>query len=102
MLQLKWRTKGLSGGTVKSYLAVLKFHVSLGDLQIFNMPQLEYVIKGYKKSSVRPAHRCLPITPDILVVLKHFWKLLADQYNAAAFWAASCTVWPENLTVNLI
>ena len=64
-------TKGLSGGTVKSYLAALcytQISFSLGDLQICNMSQLEYVIKGCKKSLIQPA-------PDILAVLKHFWEL---------------------------
>ena len=44
-------SRGLSGGTVKCYLAALCYtHISLslGNLQIFNMSQLEYVIKAVR------------------------------------------------------
>ena len=48
------------------------------------MPQLEYVIKGCKKSSVRPPHRCLPITPDILVVLKTFLGIISRSVQCSS------------------
>ena len=75
--------KGLSGGTVKHYLAALRYtHIflGLGDLQICNMPQLEYVIKGGKKATLQPTRKCLPLN-----VLKDFCGFATDQFNASTF-----------------
>ena len=84
---------GLSAGTVKLYLAALRYtqiSLRLGDPHICNIAQLEYVIKGSEKVALKPSHKRLPITPEILAALKQFWKAASNQFNAAAFWAASC------------
>ena len=85
--------KDLSAGTVKLYLAAIRYtqiSSSLGDPHIGSMPQQEYVIKGGKKATFKPSRKRLPITPEILAALKHIWEAASDQFNAAAFWAASC------------
>ena len=62
---------GLSGGTVKSYLAAVRhaqIALGLGDPHSAEMPQLEYVSKGVKKmTAARVARTRLPITPSILL-----------------------------------
>ena len=41
--------------------------------------------------ALKPLCKRLPITPEILAALKRFWEAVSDQFNAATFWAASCT-----------
>ena len=55
------------------------------------MPQLEYVIKAVRNLQPDLSYVDASQIPQIsLLFLKRFWELLADQYNAAAFWAGSC------------
>ena len=54
------------------------------------MPQLEYIIKGFKRSSSKKAHPRLPITPDILLKLKQQWESLDPHRDALMLWAAAC------------
>ena len=86
-------TQRLSAGTVKSYLAVVRYAqiaMGRGDPQIGAMPQLEYVLKGLKRKGAGKHCRVrLPITPGILCKLKRVWAQMPDKYNAAMLWAAS-------------
>ena len=85
---------GLSADTVKSYLSAVhhaQIGLGLGDPDFPNMPQLEYIIKGYRRKSVKGGGRPrLPITPAILQALKVVWSLEGDSFTASMLWAASC------------
>ena len=86
-------SKSLAPGTIKSYLAAVRFHqIARGqpDPKICQMPQLEYVIKGIKRSSPAGSRCRLPVTPAILISLKRVWQKSKDPYEAALLWAASC------------
>ena len=70
-------TAGLAPGTAKSYLAAVR-HAQIaqgfGDPCMGSMPQLEYVVKGMKRTSRSAASRTrLPITPKILARLREVW-----------------------------
>ena len=65
-------TQKLSHGTIKSYLAAIRYGQifrGLGDPRIHEMPQLEYLLKGVKRSSPQHTWTRLPITPQILMDL---------------------------------
>ena len=86
--------QGLSGGTVKSYLAAIRYvqiSLGLGDPHTAAMPQLEYVVKGVKKKTAgRPARCRRPITPQILAMMKQVWEHEPDKFDAAMLCAAAC------------
>ena len=85
---------GLSSNSVKTYLAGIRFSqiaLGLGDPQMADLPQLGYVMRGYKKSASRPpAKPRLPVTPAILLKLKSVWETREDRFNARMLWAAAC------------
>ena len=85
---------GLSGGTVKSYLAAVRhaqIALGLGDPHSAEMPQLEYVSKGVKKmTAARVARTRLPITPSILLQLRQVWQAHPCRQDASMLWAAAC------------
>lgn len=85
---------GLSGGTVKSYLAAVRhaqITLGLGDPHRGGMPQLEYVIKGMKKKTGdRRGRSRLPITPEILIQLRGVWWSQDGGRDRELLWAASC------------
>ena len=82
----------LRAATVKNYLAAVRHSqiaLGLGDPDMGNMPQLEYVVKGVKRSASYSTNRTrLPITPDILRGLKSVWKKRKNQRDASMLWAA--------------
>ena len=81
----------LSGTTVKNYLAAVRYtqiSLGLGDPEMSKMPQLEYVVKGLKRSSAGPKRTRLPITPEILRRLKGVWLAWPNQRDASMLWAA--------------
>ena len=83
----------LSHGSIKSYLAAVRYAQicrGLGDPGISMMPQLEYVMKGIKKSSPQSVRSRLPITPGILRDLKKVWQKMENKWDAKMLWAASC------------
>lgn len=60
---------GLKMGTVKSYLAAIchaQIALGMGESRMHDMPQLDYVIKGMKKSSSQVTRPRLPIMPVLL------------------------------------
>ena len=54
------------------------------------MPQVEYVVRGYKKSVSTPPRVQLPITPALLRSLRAQWERLPDRADATMLWAAAC------------
>ena len=65
--------EGLAPGTVKSYLAAMRFEQisrEMGDPGISRMPQLGYVLKCFKRRAHGGTRRRLPITPEILKKLR--------------------------------
>lgn len=83
----------LAPGTIKSYLAAVRYEQisrGLGNPQINLMPQLEYTLKGIKRSSSGATRRRLPITPGILGRLKQVWQRDPAKRDARMLWAASC------------
>lgn len=80
--------------TVKSYLAAVRhaqIALGLGDPRIASMPKLEYVTKGFRRTtSGREKRPRLPITPSILRRLKDSWERLPCREDAIMLWAASC------------
>ena len=59
-------TEKLSGSTVKSYLAAVRYtqiSLNLGDTRMGDMPRLEYVSRGLKRKATYGTQRTrLPIT----------------------------------------
>ena len=84
--------EGLAPGTVKSYLAAMRFEQisrGMGDPGISRMPQLEYVLKGLKRRAHGGTRRRLPITPEILKKLRQVWDGDTNSRDAKMLWAAS-------------
>lgn len=84
---------GLAPGTIKSYLAAVRFgsiRRGLGNPQLHLMPQLEYALKGVKRLSTKGCRKRLPITPDILRKLKAVWQRDPKARDCKMLWAASC------------
>ena len=85
---------GLAASTVKSYLAAVRYNqiaLGLGDPRVGDMPHLEYVVKGFKKSGPSRSSRArLPITPSILRKLRTVWQKRPNPYEASMLWAISC------------
>lgn len=85
--------EGLTPGTMKSYLAAVRFgQISrgMGDPHIGKMPQLEYILKGVKRSTRKKVRPRLPITPEILGRLRRSWDRQSNVFDAKMLWAASC------------
>ena len=84
---------GLAGTTIKAYLAAIRYSqiaLGLGNPNIPNMSQLEYVLKGARKFARSKSSSRLPITPAILEKLHAVWSSSSEQFNASMLWAASC------------
>ena len=83
----------LSHGTMKSYLAAVRFEQisrGMGNPNIASMPKLEYVLRGAKKKTPVSTRQRLPITPQILLRLKQVWKKDPAKRDAQMLWAAAC------------
>ena len=83
--------------TIKAYLSGIRFFQikdGLGDpFQHKAMPLLEYVMTGIKREQARggePPRLRLPITPDVLRILKTAWLQKGD-HDGIMLWAAACT-----------
>ena len=84
---------GLAPGTVKSYLAALRYEQirrGLGDPGICKMPRVEYVVKGAKRVKPGAQRRRLPITPEVLAKLREVWDRCPNGRDAKMLWAACC------------
>lgn len=88
--------RGLSPGTVSSYLAATRFlqiTAGMGQPPRENWPRLHYVVRGIKRLQADSPHRTrLPITADVLLTLGRTWSAgsLENPYNALLLWAACC------------
>ena len=87
--------KGLSAATVKSYLAAVRHSQiarGLRNPHINKMPRLEYIVKGLKRKAINSnARPRLPMTPEILKVMKEVWQIDSDCNKARMLWAAAYT-----------
>ena len=86
-------TSRLAHGTIKSYLAAIRFDQigrGLGNPCIHTMPRVEYVLKGAKKATPESTRRRLPITPAILRAIRAVWHRHPSHHDAKMLWAASC------------
>ncbi len=83
----------LSASTVGNYLAAVRFTqvaLGLGDPRMGEMTRLEYVRKGFKRSTAgAPREQRLPITLGLLRQLKGVWSSWPTQRDAAMIWAAA-------------
>ena len=83
----------LAASTVKNYLAAVRFAqiaMGFGDPHMGEMPRLEYVVKGFKRSAgSAPQGQRLPIMPGILEKLKRVWQGYPSKRDAAMLWAAA-------------
>ena len=86
-------SQGLAASTMQSYLAAVRhaqIALGLGDPVMSGMPQLQYVLKGAKRKLVGTPRRVrLPITPEILRLLRASWERLPSQADAVMLWAAA-------------
>ena len=72
----------LAPSSIKTYLAAIRHEqisLGLGNPQITQMPQLEYVVKGVKGWQNRVLAKRLLITSVILWQLKMAWAREADK-----------------------
>ena len=87
-------TEDLAPGTVKGYLAAVRHSqigLGLGDPRIGDMPMLEYVVKGLKRTYHPTSCRTrLPITPELLGQLRSVWATWPERRDASMLWAAAC------------
>ena len=83
----------LSPQTVKAYLSAVRYsQISLGfgDPRLQSMPRLEYVVKGFKRSSRKRSTLRLPILPSHLMKLKGYWESFSPSHDLHMLWAAVC------------
>ena len=85
-------TQNLVNGTIKSYLTgecYCQVVRGLGNPRIHQMPQLEYLLKGIKKSSLHSTRaRLPPITPKVLRDLKRVLHRADNKDEARLLQAA--------------
>ncbi len=83
--------EGLAGGSLKVYLAAIRFTqiaLGLGAPSMSDWPKLGYVVRGFKKMASVPSGRTrLPITPTILRKLKVVWE---GKEDGRMLWAMAC------------
>ena len=60
--------------------------MGLGNPQIAQMPQLEYVVRGVKRLAKQSFRKRLPITPTILQQLKRIWAKDAGNRDMKMLW----------------
>lgn len=83
---------GLKAGTIKSYLAAVRYAqiaIGLGSPHMENMTQLEYVVRGVKRLTNGPVRTRLPITFDLLGRLRQVWYTELGEHDATMLWAAA-------------
>ena len=86
---------GLAYGTIKTYLAAIRYLQISQDLpepRADPMPKLSLVQRGIQRSKPQTAGKPrLPITPTILRQLKALWEGQAGEVDTVMLWAACCT-----------
>ena len=64
--------------------------IGLGDPGMSGMPQLQYVVKGVRRNLAgRPRRTRLPITPELLSLLRSSWEHMRVRADATMLWAAA-------------
>ena len=84
-------TQNLAHGIIQIYMAAVchgQIFRGLGDPQIHQMPQLEYLLKGIKKSTPQSRRTRLPIIPQVLMDLKRVWHKAGNK-EVRLLWAAA-------------
>ena len=89
--------RGLQHSTIKGYLsAVRRLQIvwEMGDPFVASWPLLECTLKGIKLQQARnpetkPKTR-LPITPQLLRLLRKFWESKSSEEDYIMLWAACC------------
>lgn len=87
---------GLAPKTIKLYLSAvrhLQLSMNLPDPKIGEMARLEQVVKGVKREYTKKAHDTrerLPITPELLIKMKHMWSQNPTKFDHIMLWAACC------------
>ena len=84
--------------SIHTYLSAIRHHhiaSGLGDPKIFQMPRLEYVLKGIRKKgahshSIKKHRDRQPLTPSSMRQLFEVWKKHPDVRDAKMLWAAAC------------
>ena len=89
--------EGLKHSTIKAYLSGVRFaqiHLSLGNpFSNGAMTRLEYVLSGIKRVEARtkaPQKPRLPITVEIMKILKDAWTGARKHPDLIMLWAAAC------------
>ena len=88
---------GLKHRTIKSYLSGIRFAQilqAMGNPFTDSMPRLEYVLSGIKRSEAHAGTGSkprLPITMEMLSLLKAQWLSDASSPDKIMLWAAACT-----------
>ena len=90
-------SQALKHQTIKCYLSAVRHaQIEAGLHDPFyntDLSRLEYVLKGIKREQaskgITPKQR-LPISPAILLQIKHLWDPYATDHNTAMLWAACC------------
>lgn len=88
----------LSYASIRTYLSAIRYHqiaCGHGDPGIFQMPRLEYVLKGVRKDeahnkAARRGRDRQPLTPRILKQLFEVWKRHPVIRDTKMLWAATC------------
>ena len=74
--------QNLSCSTIKNYLAAVRHSqiaVGLGDPKMGSMVQLEYIIRGAKRTSYATRRTRLPISPAMLQGLRMVWQVRVND-----------------------
>ena len=82
----------LKAGTVKSYLAAIRYAqitLGLGNPHMEDMARLEYVVQGVKRLASGPTRTRLPITLPLLAQLRRSWLASRSGGDALMLWAAA-------------
>lgn len=85
-------TEGLKAGTMKSYLAAVRYTqiaLGLGNPRIDSMARLEYVVRGAKRLTSGPTRTRLPITVPLLDQMRRSWSKERPRRDALMLWAAA-------------
>ena len=85
--------ESLSFQTITSYLSACRFYqisVGLPDPSLSTFPQLNYVLRGARKTVPVPRRLRLPVTPELLRAILSCWSREPISFNRTMLWAAFC------------
>ena len=88
----------LAYASIRTYLLAIRHHhiaSGLGDPKIFQMPRLEYILKGVRKEgahsrSIKQHRDRQPLSPGSMRQLFEAWKKHPVVRDAKMLWAAAC------------